>query len=81
MSNEKVMVLLHKFSQMAADALNEQKVVPPEVGGDERSACALMVVVGIAPQPPMATSLNYDRENSFWRVDPMAQESQKHEEN
>jgi ABC-type transporter MlaC component len=70
-------LILHEYSHAVAKAINDAKVTPPEEfkDSDEKSICALMVVVGRESEgPPVATSLNWDRKSSFWRVDPMAQE-------
>lgn len=64
----KAMVSLYKFSHAVADALNAAKLEPPaELMGDE-ALCALMVVGGVAPEPPLGAALNWSPETKTWDV-------------
>lgn len=63
-----LLVVYHEYAEAVCDALNTKGVKPPFDDSKTEGIAAVMVIVGVAPNPPYGGALNYDWELEAWSV-------------
>jgi hypothetical protein len=61
--------VMHEFGALVIKALNDAGVKPIPGSEDEASAiCAVMLLVGVFPNPPIGGAVNWNQDKNTWEL-------------